>query len=329
MAAARARVCVVGAGAIGGFFAARLAHAGYGVSLLARGKTLEAIRRHGLRFESGSERYAVEVRASERAGDLGPQDVVFVSVKAPALAEAAKLVPALLEADTIVVPTQNGLPWWFFLPGGAALSGRRLRTVDPEGAIEAAIPLERVVGAVVFPSCSCPEPGLVRHASGTRLVFGEPSGGASARVGGLVRLLQEAGLAAEESDAIRREYWLKVLGNGCWNPVSLLIGTPTDAMIDDPRLHALFTSMMEEIIALGRRIGIETEVRPAERIALTRKLGSVKTSMLQDVEAGRAVEIDAIAGVLVETAEAVGFPAPLLGALYALARMRASVLGLY
>jgi 2-dehydropantoate 2-reductase len=329
MAATRARICVVGAGAIGGYFAASLARAGNDVSIVARGKALEAIRRNGLRFESAGERYSAEVRTSEHAADLGPQDVVFVSVKAPALASAARQVPPLLGDGTIVVATQNGLPWWFFLAGGAALSGRRLRTVDPEGLVEASIPLARVVGAVVFPSCSCPEPGLVRHASGSRLVFGEPSGGESARVGSLVRLLQDAGLAAEESGAIRREYWLKLLGNACWNPVSLLVGTSTDALIDDAPLRPLFTGMMEEIIALGRTIGIETGIRPAERIALTRKLGSVKTSMLQDVEAGRAVEVDAISGVLVETAEAAGFPAPLLGAVYALARKRASVLGLY
>jgi 2-dehydropantoate 2-reductase len=326
---AKARICIVGAGAIGGFFAAGLARAGHDVSILARGNTMDALRRHGIRFQGSTERYSAPVRASDRAEDLGKQQIVIVGVKAPALSAAARLLPPLLEKETIVVPAQNGLPWWFFLASGGPLAGQRLRSVDADGSIEQAIPISHVVGAVVFPSCSTPEPGLVRHASGSRLVFGEPTGGASARVEQFVRLLNDAGFAAKSSDNIRREIWLKLLGNACWNPVSLLTGASTDRLIDDEALYRLFTGMMEEMIALGRMLGIETDLRPADRIAVTRKLGNVKTSMLQDVEAGRTVEIDAILGALVETAEAAGFPDRFLGTVYALARMRARVLGLY
>jgi 2-dehydropantoate 2-reductase len=325
----KTRICVVGAGAIGGFLAAGLARAGHDVSILARGGTLDALRRHGIRFESAAERYSVPVRASDRAEDLGRQQLVFIGVKAPALPAAARLLPPLLEKETIVVPAQNGLPWWFFLAATGRLAGQRLRSVDSDGAIERAIPISHVVGAVVFASCSCPDPGLVRHAAGTRLIFGEPGGGDSPRVNQLVGLLNDAGFAAEASENVRREIWLKLLGNACWNPVSLLTGASTDRLIDDEALRRLFTGMMEEMIALARTLGIETDLRPADRIAVTRKLGSVKTSMLQDVEAGRTVEIDAILGALVETAEAAGFPDRFLGTVYALARMRARVLGLY
>jgi 2-dehydropantoate 2-reductase len=325
----KAKICVVGAGAIGGFIAAGLARAGHDVSIVARGSTLDALRRHGLRFESGAECYSVPVRVSDRAEDLGRQQIVIVGVKAPALSAAARLLPPLLDPETIVLPAQNGLPWWFFLAASGRLAGQRLRSVDADGSIESAIPISQVVGVVVFAACSCPEPGLVRHASGSRLVFGEPGGGESPRVNGLVRLLNDAGFAAEASENIRREIWLKLLGNACWNPVSLLTGASTDRLIDDEAVYRLFIGMMEEMIALGRTLGIETDFLPADRIAVTRKLGNVKTSMLQDVEAGRSVEIDAILGALVETAEAVGFPDRYLGTIYALARMRARVLGLY
>jgi 2-dehydropantoate 2-reductase len=325
----KTRICVIGAGAIGGFLAAGLARAGHEVSIVARGNTLHALRRHGIRFESGAERYSAPVRASDRAEELGRQELVIVAVKAPALPAAARLLPPLLDRESVVVPAQNGLPWWYFLAAGGQLAGQRLRSVDADGSIEDAIPVSQVVGAVVFPSCSCPEPGLVRHASGSRLVFGEPRGGESGRVNQLVRLFKHAGFDAQASENIRREIWLKLLGNACWNPVSLLTGASTDRLIADEALHRLFIGMMEEMIALGRALGIETDLRPADRIEVTRKLGSVKTSMLQDVEAGRSVEIDAILGSLVETAEAVGFPDPRLRTVYALARMRARVLGLY
>jgi 2-dehydropantoate 2-reductase len=200
--------------------------------------------------------------------------------------------------------------------------------VDPEGAIEGSIPLGRILGLSVFASCHCPEPGVVQHDSGGRLVLGEPAGGASARFEALARQLQAAGLDAHASTDIRRDIWIKLLGNACFNPVSLLTGAPTDEMIDDPALHALFVRMMEEAIVVGGRLGLRLDVDPQRRIAQARQLGHIKTSMLQDLESGRAVELDAIVGTLVECATAVATPVPTFASMLALARLRARHAGL-
>lgn len=322
------KITIVGAGAIGGYFAARLSASGQQVSVLARGKNLEAIRTHGMRLDSEGKHFAERVPASDKAVDLGMQDAVIITVKAPALPAAAQSIAPLLGPQTIVIPAVNGIPWWYFLEGGGKLSGHRLRAVDPEGATEAAISAARVVGCVVFPACSSIEPGYVRHASGNRVVFGEPGGVSSARIAQVTEAFKAAGFGAEASDNIRREIWLKLLGNLCFNPVSALMGCTTDRMIDDPRLHALFVGVMSEALALGAALGIPVDIKPADRIAITRKLGAVKTSMLQDVEAGRPLEVEGIVGAAVEAAEAIGHPAPLLSAVYALVRRRADVLGL-
>jgi len=322
------KITIVGAGAIGGYFAARLSASGQQVSVMARGKTLEAIRTHGMRLDSEGKHFAEHVPASDKAADLGVQDVVIFTVKAPALPAAAQSIAPLLGPQTIVVPAVNGIPWWYFLEGGGKLTGHRLRAVDPMGATEAAISAARVVGCVVFPACSSIEPGYVKHASGNRIVFGEPAGAGSERVTRITDAFKAAGFGAESSDNIRREIWLKLLGNLCFNPVSALVGCSTDQLIDDPRLHALFVGVMTEALALGAELGIPVDIKPADRIAITRKLGAVKTSMLQDVEAGRPLEVEGIVGAAVEAAEAIGHPAPLLSAVYALARRRAEVLGL-
>ena len=215
-----------------------------------------------------------------------------------------------------------------FLASSEALAGHRLHAVDPAGLLELAIPVSRLVGCVVFPASSALAPGVIRHASGNRIVFGEPQGGTSARVDALAKIFSEAGFAAEASTNIRREIWLKLLGNMCFNPVSVLVGCSSDRLIDDPRLHRMMAGMMTEAIALGGALGIHVDIKPDDRIALTRKLGTVKTSTLQDVEAGRPLEIDGILGTVVEAAEAIEHPIPLLTAVYALTRKRADVLGL-
>lgn len=323
------KIGIVGAGAIGCFFAARLAKAGHSVSVVARGKTLAALRSRGVRYDGPDGQYTARVTASDQSAQLGAQDMVIIAVKAPALPAIASLVMPMLQTDTCILPALNGLPWWFFLGDLRNRIGKRLASVDQDGVLEAALPYRRVIGSVVFPACSCPEPGYVRHASGERVVFGEPDGGSSARVLRLVDELQQAGFAAEASPDIRRELWLKLLGNACFNPVSLLIGCTTDQLINDARIHALFVGMMQESLSLGRALGIDVAISPVDRIAITRKLGAVKTSMLQDVEAARRVEIDGILGAVVELADALGHPAPLLQAVYALARMRAQFLSLY
>lgn len=319
----------MGAGAIGGFLAARLALDGQRVSVLARGATLEAIRRHGLRLRSGERDFTAQVAASADAGELGPQDVVIIAVKAQSLGEVAGRIAALTSPATTIVPVLNGIPWWFFKLGAQRLNGYRIRAVDRDGAIERSIPSAQLLGAVAFPSISCPAPGHVVHASGERFIFGEPTGGVTGRVEDFVGMLKRCGLAAEASADIRTEIWLKLLGNACFNPVSLLTGSPTDKMIDDPLVNRLFAGLMNELLELGRRLDIQVDIRPEQRLAMTRKLGNIKTSMLQDVEAGRPVEIDGILGSAVEIAEQTELQAPLLACVYALARARSRILGLY
>ncbi|VCU70469.1 2-dehydropantoate 2-reductase [Pigmentiphaga humi] len=323
------RICIVGAGAIGGFFAARLAQAGNPVSVLARGRTLAALRAHGMRLDSGGARIAPAVRASDDAAALGRQDIIIITVKAPALPEVAQNIAPLIGPDSIVIPALNGIPWWFFLGEGVPLAGTRLRSVDPAGQIEAHLPMAQVLGAVVFASASTPEPGLVSHASGQRVVFGEPGGGQGARSDRVAALFRDAGFDAAASADVRNDIWVKLLGNACFNPVSLLTGAHTDDMIDDPRVHALFVAMMDEALALGARLGLPAQMDSRDRIAMSRRLGHIKTSMLQDLEAGRPVEIDSILGALVEASAAAGAATPTLDGVYAMARMRADTLGLY
>jgi 2-dehydropantoate 2-reductase len=322
------KFAIIGAGAIGGWLAARLALAGETVSVMARGATLERIAGQGLELRAGPIRDVVRVRAAASAAELGPQDVVLLTVKAQSLPALAPSLRPLLKPDTLVLSAANGLPWWYFLSPGHPCEGLRLAGADSAGAIEAAIPLPQVLGLSVFAACHCPEPGVVQHDSGGRLLLGEPAGGASVRVDVLAQRLQAAGLDAQPSTDIRRDIWIKLLGNACFNPVSLLTGSPTDAMIDQPELHALFVRMMEEAIAIGGRLGLRLDIQPERRIAQTRQLGHIKTSMLQDLEAGRAVELDAIVGTLVECAAAVAMPVPTFGSILALARLRARHAGL-
>ncbi|MEO6624176.1 MAG: 2-dehydropantoate 2-reductase [Burkholderiaceae bacterium] len=322
------KIGIFGAGAIGGFFAARLARSGHAVSVLARGPTLAALRSRGLRLDSGGVSFTVQVHADDNAQALGAQDVVVLCVKAPSLEQVLPALTAMRTPDTVVVPALNGLPWWYFLGANGVLAGHRLKLVDSQGAIERAVPIASVLGCVVFPACSVAAPGHVVHASGNRIVLGEPAGGLSARAHSIAGTFRDAGFDAEASATIRQEIWLKLLGNACFNPVSLLTRSATDLLIDDPRVHALFAQMMHEALAVGAAIGIPVAIEPEQRLALTRRLGHIKTSMLQDAEAGKPVEIEAILGALVEVAAASEVPAPLLTAVYALARMHAISAGL-
>lgn len=326
------RICIIGAGAIGGFFGVRLAQGHADVSVVARGRTLEALQRQGWILESNGQRSIAPVRAVADSGELGPQDVVIVTVKAYAVDQIVALIKPLLGPHTLVVPALNGVPWWFTL-GDTRLPLRgRLHSVDPQGNIEAHVPIEAVLGSVVYPACSSPEPGVARHHSGTRVVFGEvttPAGApVSARLQGFVALLKAAGFEAEASTDIRTEVWKKLLGNACFNPVSMLTGSATDLLIDEPGIYELFTTMMNETLSVGRGLGIDAAIEPAARIAITRKLGNVKTSMLQDTESSRPVEIDAILGAVIEMASKLGIDVPVSKTVYALARMRAQTFGL-
>ncbi len=327
------KVCVIGAGAIGGYLGVRLADSGAQVSVLARGKTLQSIQTRGWILEEGEKRLVTNVNAASDPQALGVQDVVIVAVKAHSLADIAPMVTSLCHKDTVVIPAINGIPWWF--SQGMADFGlpSRLDSVDPDGTIEKAIDSKRVIGSVVYPSCYSPEPGVSHHSSGTRLVLGE-IGVSSAdsnqtdRLERVVALFNAAGLAAEPTDEIRRAVWEKLLGNVCFNPVSLLTGSSTDLMIDDPDIYRMFVDLMNEVIVVGSALGLAIGVTPEARLATTRKLGNVKTSMLQDAEAARPVEVQAIVGAFVEVARSLGIKTPIASTIYALARMRAQTLGL-
>jgi 2-dehydropantoate 2-reductase len=330
------RIGIVGAGAIGGHFAARLALAGHRVSILARGATLEALATSGLRYTCpGEAERAVPVSAHAHCADMGPQDLVIIALKSHALPGIAASLAPLLGPETVILPVGNGLPWWYFLTPGqstqssAPLEGLRLASVDPDGGIERALAFEQVLGGSVMASCSSPAPGVVHHHSGGKIVIGEPCGGISTRASDWAHVLTTAGLPAHASDDIRRDLWIKLLGNVCSNPLSLITQASTDRLLDDPGTHALFASLMAECLALGRRAGLTLDIDIAQRIAQTRQLGAVRSSMLQDLEAGRRVELDAILGAPLECAARLDFEAPLMQTVFALSRVRAAQAGLY
>jgi len=321
------RIAVVGLGAVGGLLAARLARAGHDVAALARGATLEQVRAHGLQLDSGGSSVSVPLTVSDDAAALGERDLVVVAVKAPALTAAAPAIAPLLGAETIVLPAMNGVPWWF-LPA-AVPDEPPLESVDPGGQLLAALPLARVLGCVVHLTASSPAPGRVRHGVGERLIVGEPAGGKSPRVGAVCRVLASAGFRAEASDDVRKDVWYKLWGNMTMNPVSALTGALTDAILDDPQVRPFLLRCMAEAAAIGAQIGCPISQLGDERLALTRELGGFKTSMLQDVEAGRAIELDALVTAVHEIAARVGIDVPNIGALLGLTRLLAQRRGLY
>lgn len=323
------KVCIVGAGAIGGFLGTRLAAAARAeVSALARGATLKALREHGWRLNTAAGLVQAPARASDHAAELGAQDLVIIAVKGPALAQVAQDIAPLLGPGTIVLPAMNGVPWWFChgLPG---FGGDALQSVDPGARIAAAIPFERVLGCVVHASTASPEPGLVQHKMGQGLIVGEPRGGRSARAQAVVDLLVHAGFDATHSDRVRYDIWYKLWGNMTMNPVSAITGATIDRVLADPLVREFCSAAMREAAAIGARIGCAIEQSADDRHAITAKLGAFKTSMLQDVEAGRAIELDAIVSVVHEIGARLGEPMPNINALLGLARLFGRVHGLY
>lgn len=322
-------VTIYGAGAIGGWIGAKLALAGRAVSVVARGETLAAVQAQGLRLQTGDHTVAVPVRASADPATLGIQDLVVVAVKAPAMASVAQAIGPLLGPDTVVLTAMNGVPWWFFEGFGGALAGTRLRAVDPDGAIARAIPGRQIVGCVVHASCSLNGPGFVRHHFGNKLIIGEPSGQKTARVQQLAALLDKAGHEAVVSDQIQKDAWYKLWGNMTVNPVSAMTGATTDLILNDDLVRGFISSVMLEAKEIGARIGIPIDQQPEDRHQVTRKLGAFKTSMLQDVEAGRPVELDALVTVVKELGALTQVPTPFTDALLGLSRLHARMRGLY
>jgi 2-dehydropantoate 2-reductase len=323
------KVCIYGAGAIGGFLGARLGARGHSVAAVARGETLAALRRDGMRLAMKDGEVRTGVTAAEDPSALGPQDLVVVAVKAPAMGAVAQRIAPLLGPDTVVLTAMNGVPWWFFagMPGPCA--NLPLATLDPGGAIAAAVPIRHVVGCVVHASCMTPAPGLVKHVMGQGLIVGEPAGGATARVTALADALGDAGFEARVSERIQQDIWYKLWGNMTMNPVSAFTGATVDRILDDALANGFCQAVMREAKAIGAAFGCPIDQTVEDRNAITRKLGAFKTSMLQDVEAGKPMEIDALLTVVREIARHVGLAAPNLDALLGLTRVFARVRGLY
>lgn len=323
------KVCIYGAGAIGGWMGVKLARAGCDVSVVARGATLQELQAHGLRLQEAGETLVAKVRASAQPAELGVQDLVVVAVKAPAMADVAQAIRPLLGPDTMVLTAMNGVPWWFFQGFGGSYQGTRLKAVDPDGAIAAAIPAKHIIGCVVHASCALRGPGFVQHHFGSGLIVGEPSGAQSQRLLQLAELLQRAGFATTVSQQIQKDAWYKLWGNMTVNPVSAMTGATTDLILNDDLVRGFISAVMLEAREIGARIGIPIEQQPEDRHQVTRKLGSFKPSMLQDVEAGKPVEIDALVTVVKELGALTGVPTPYTDALLGLSRLHARVHGLY
>ena len=321
------KVGIVGAGAIGCWLGARFAAAGHNVSVFARGATLDALREHGLRLTDGGEVHAYPICADEDASALGTQDLVIVAVKAPAMAAVAPVVGVMTGADTIVVPAMNGVPWWF-ADGLKVAEGPARRVVDPDGTIGAHIPAANVIGCVVHASTALVEPGHARRNMSDVLIFGEPAGKLSNRVAKLVEMFDGVGLASRASDNIRHDIWYKLWGNMTMNPVSAITGATADRVIDDPDVRTLLMSVMAEAAVVGSLIGCPIDKPGENRIDVTRKLGAFRTSMLQDVDAGRPIELDALLGAPRAIAGALGVPTPSMNMLYGLTRVFAQTRGL-
>ena len=324
------RICVVGAGAIGGFLGTRLARVpGTQVSALARGTTLVALRDHGWRLQEGGALLQAPVAlAVDEPRALGPHDLLILAVKSPALPALAPTLAPLLGADTIVLPAMNGVPWWFGA-GIEPLGPQPLESIDPGGRIAAALPLFRVVGCVVHAAVSTAAPGIATHRMGRELIIGEPGGSESPRLTALVQLFSAAGFEARASARIRYDIWYKLWGNMTMNPVSALTGATLDRVLDDELVRAFCSAAMREAAAVGARIGCAVHESPEDRHAVTRKLGAARTSMLQDVEALRPLELDALVGAVREIGGRVGIATPAIDALFGLTRLFGRVHGLY
>ena len=328
------KIAIVGVGAIGGLFAgwlgSRLPAGQIQLSAVARGDTLRALKERGVTWvDADGAEHTVQVNASDDPASLGVQDLVIVSVKGPAMPQVAPAVRALMGPHTVVLVAMNGVPWWFFdgLPGEAA--GLQLHTVDPCGVTAENIPTAQVIGCVVHASAAAPQPARIERIKNNQLIIGEPSGGVSPRVQALSELLTQAGFGVTVSERIQRDIWYKLWGNMTINPISAITGAPCDRILDDPLVRGYVSAIMLEAKAIGARIGIPIDQSPEDRHAVTRKLGSFKTSMLQDVEAGRPIELDALVGAVREIGQHLGVATPNMDALMGLTRLMGQMKKLY
>ena len=315
------KIVIAGAGAIGGYIGARLARAGADVVLFARGPHLRAMEAHGLRVQSAEGDFEVRPQVTGDLASIGHADVVFLGVKAHGLTSLAPALLPLFGPDTVVVSTQNGIPWWYFQGHGGEFEGWRLERIDPGGVISSAIEPRRVVGSLAYFATDIVEPGVIRHNEGNRISFGEPDGSRSDRVRRIAEALIGAGFRCPISTRFRHEIWVKLLGNISFNPVSALTRGTLEEMVRQPDTARLIRDVMTEAESVANRLGIEIPISIDQRMAGGEKAGAHKTSMLQDLEAGRPMEIEALVGATLELGERLGVPMPATRAMYACVKL--------
>ena len=311
------KIVIAGAGAIGGYIGARLARVGADVVLFARGPHLRAMQQRGLRVLSPDGDFEVRPQLSDDLRAIGPADVVFLGVKAHSLTALAPALRQLFGPDTTVVSTQNGIPWWYFQDYGGELDGLRLERVDPGGVIASSIDHSRVLGSLAYFATDIAEPGVIHHTEGSRISFGEPNGTRSERVRRIVEALIAAGFRCPITTRIRHEIWVKLLGNVAFNPISAITGGTIEQLARHPEVSGLARSVMGEAEAVAGKLGIELPISIDQRMAGAEKVGAHKTSMLQDYEAGRPMELEAVVGAVVELGERLGVSMPATRAVYA------------
>ena len=317
------RFLIAGAGAVGAFIGAKMARAGLDVTLFARGKQLQAVKENGVRVRSTEGDFEARPRTLDNLDRAGAFDVVFLTVKAHSLPQLAPQLKSVIGPETTVVSTQNGIPWWFFQGFGGELDGLRLEKVDPGGVVSAAIPAGQVVGAIIYFATDITEPGVIRHTEGSRISLGEPDGSRSDRVRKIAEALVASGLRAPITTHIRREIWVKILGNVVFNPISALTGATLAQMLSNTETTGLIRNIMQETEALTEKLGVKMQVTIEQRMAGAAKVGEHKTSMLQDLEAGRPLELEAIVGAVLEVGERIGLPMPHTRSVYACTKLLA------
>jgi 2-dehydropantoate 2-reductase len=315
------RIVIAGAGAIGGYIGARLARAGADVVLFARGPHLRAMQTRGLRVTSADGDFAVTPQVSGDLATIGTADVVFLGVKAHSLTTLAPQLGSLFGPDTVVVSTQNGVPWWYFQNVGGELDGLRLERVDPGGVIASAIEPRRVLGSLAYFATDIVEPGVIHHTEGNRISLGEPDGSKSDRAKAIADMLIGAGFRCPVSARFRHEIWVKLLGNVAFNPISALTGGTLEELVRHPDTSRLVRELMTETEAVAGKLGLELPISIDQRMAGAEKVGAHKTSMLQDFEAGRPMELEAVVGAVVELGDRLGVAMPATRAVYACAKM--------
>ena len=322
------KIAIIGAGAIGGLVGAKLALAGEDVTFIVRGANLDAIRNNGIKLvlQDGSEQVARNVAATNDYAAAGVQDLVILAMKAHQLEAVVDDLPKLIGPDTLIVTMQNGLPFWYFHQHGGALAGSQLKSVDASGRIGAAIPAQQIIGCVVYPASELVAPGVIKHIEGERFPLGELDGSLSERVQRIADCFVKAGFKSPVLEDIRAEIWLKLWGNLTFNPISALAHATLVDICQFPPTHALAAAMMTEAQTVANKLGITFRVSIDKRIAGAEKVGKHKTSMLQDIEAGRAPEIDALVGSVVELGQLTGTPTPHIDTAYALVKLLAKTM---